>query len=333
MVKIGIIGCGGIANLHMDMLAKLKDRVQIIAVCDLDEKKAIAAKEKTCAKKHFTDMQEMLKLDINAILCCVPTLYHAKVVIDAAKSGKHIFCEKPIAMTLADADNMIEVCKKAGVVFQVGFVRRFDEEWLKFRELVQSGVIGRPVIWRSAAGSHVPIKWFIDEKIGGGPFIDGCVHNFDFALFTFGEAQLAVASLKKFRSDTTALDTGTAVVKFKSGDELMLSWSWGLPAQCHGSTLHDALGPAGAIIFPSGGNPEDKFMEFKIFNEKEKDKAEKVARDSIFKAFYKQMEHFIDCVENKKEPIVTGEDGKKAIAIALAVIQSAKTGKPVVIGK
>lgn len=333
MVKLGIIGCGGIAGIHTDQLVKMKDRAQVVYVADLDEKKAMEKKEKMGASKYTTDYHELLRSDVEGVLCCVPTGYHADIVVDAARAGKQIFCEKPIAMTMEDADKMVEACKKAGVVLQIGFVRRFDDAWLKYRELIQSGVIGRPVIWRSVAGSGMPpAKWFNDEKIGGGPFIDGCIHNFDFALYTFGDAKEAVASLKKFRSDTTALDTGTAVVKFKSGDELMLSWSWGLPDGCSAAGAHDTIGPDGGLVFPSGNVVEDKFVEFRIRNRNDKNGTVRVEKDSIAKGFYKQMEHFIDCVENKKEPIVNGEDGRKALEIALAVIQSGKTGKPVPTG-
>lgn len=334
MVKLGIIGCGGISGIHTDMLLKLKDRAQVVCVADIDEKKAVEKKEKMGAAKHTTDYHELLKSDVEGVLCCVPTGYHVDIVVDAARAGKQIFCEKPIAMTMDDADRMVKVCKKAEVILQVGFVRRFDDEWLKYRELIQSGVIGRPVIWRSVAGSGMPpAKWFNDEKIGGGPFIDGCVHNFDFARFTFGEAKEVVASLKKFREDTTALDSGTAIVKFKSGDEVMCSWSWGLPDGCRAAGMHDTVGPDGALLFPSGNVVEDKFIEFIICNRKEKNMMVRVEKDGVQRGFYRQMEHFVDCVANGKEPIATGEDGRKALEIALAVIQSGKTGKPVPIGK
>jgi predicted dehydrogenase len=260
----------------------------------------------------------------------VPTGYHADVVVDIAKAGKQVFTEKPIAMTMADVDRMIDACHKAKVILQVGFVRRFDDDWLKFKELVLSGVIGRPVMWRSVSAGHMPVKWFIDEKIGGGPFIDGCIHNFDFGLFTFGKADQAIASLRRFRADTTSLDSGTAIVKYKSGDEIMCAWSWGLPQGCSSKFFHDAIGPAGVLNFASGSQ-EDGSIEYDISNEKEKNMKVKVEKYNILDSFKRQIEHFIDCVEHKKEPMANGEDGKRVLEVCLAVIESGKTGKPVTI--
>jgi len=328
MVKIGIVGCGGIAGLHMDMLAKLKDKAEVIAVADVDEKKAADAKARMGAKYSFKDHRELLKSGVDAILCCTPTFFHTDIVVDAARAGKHVFCEKPICMSIENADKMIAESKKAKVILQVGFVRRFDDERLKYRELIQSGAIGRPVYWRHVAGgSTPPAPWFMDEKIGGGPFVDGAVHSYDFARFTFGEAKEVCANITKFRKDRTALDSGVAVITFRSGDVQMLSWSWGLPDGCGTSGLHDTMGPGGALIF---GAPEGDHTEFIISSEKEKGKTGRVKSSSLMDGFLKQTDHFIDCcAAGGKTPAVTGEDGREALRIALAILQSAKTGKPV----
>lgn len=323
MFKIGIVGCGGISRVHLDILSQISD-VEISAICDVDEKKLLEFKKKYGAKKIFSDFKELMREEVDVILCCVPTHLHAPVIVEAAKKGKDIFCEKPLAMTMEDALEMEEVCKKNRVKFQIGFVRRFDSEWLKLKELIQKGTIGRPVLWRGAnAGSGPNPKWFFEKEKGGGPFVDGCVHNYDFSRFIFGETKEAKASLFRFKKESAAFDTGTALVKFKSEDEIMLSWSWGLPKGCSGQNIHDILGPKGTIFFPS---QEPKFI---INLADEKKEFVEVEKESLDKAFKLQMEHFISCIKEDKNPSVGFEEGIKSLEIALAVLKSADKGETI----
>lgn len=322
MIKIGIIGAGGIGKLHMGILSKMKD-VEITMVCDEAKEKAIESKEMFGAKSIETDFQKLLEVDeIDAILCCVPTFMHTPIVVESVKAGKHIFCEKPLCMTLEEANEIKKALEKSKVKFQMGFVRRFDNEWLKFKELITGNKIGRPVLWRSInAGSAPSAKWFLDIEKGGGPFMDGAIHNYDFANFMFGKAKEVTSFLLKFREDSTALDTGTTIIKFESEDELMLCWSWGLPLGASGCSLHDTLGPKGALIFHG-----EEFIVNLGTNNKE---SIKVEPESLTKGFEKQLEHFISCIKEDKTPEVGISEGIESLKIALAVFESAKLSKKI----
>ena len=211
---------------------------------------------------------------------------------------------------------VVAACEKAGVVLQIGFVRHFCNEWLKMREIIQSGMIGRPVVWRSVSGgSGAPTPWFFDAKIGGGPFIDGAVHNYDWARFTFGEAASVCADLRTMKADTTAWDTGTAIVNFESGDQLIMVWSWGLPG--YGSTVradgaHDVLGPLGCIVFPGDGKL--------LVRTEEGDQEVPFEADSGADWFRRQMAHFIECVQEGRRPDVGAREGIEATRIAEAIL-------------
>jgi len=144
MIKIGIIGCGGMGKLHSNILKKMED-VEITAASDINENQLLSFQKDFEVKKVFTDYKELLKLsEIDGIICSTPTFTHPEIVIEAARAKKDIFCEKPISLNLKDAEKMVEECEKNNVKFQIGYVRRFDQEWLKFRELMKSKIIGSP---------------------------------------------------------------------------------------------------------------------------------------------------------------------------------------------
>jgi len=333
MLRIGMIGCGGIANHHAKRIKDVED-AQIVHCSDVSGDAAAQMAEEYGAAAHDTDYHALLDdKDVDAVYVCLPTFLHRDAVVAAAEAGKHIFCEKPIAMTSQHAQEMIDACAKAKVTFMIGFVRRYDPHWGKVGELVKAGRVGRPAIWRHCSAGGGPARpWFLDREQGGGPLIDGAVHDYDFLRSMFGDARRVFGSMKTFKSDSTALDSGTGVVQFQSGDEAMLCWSWGLPKGARGESLIDVLGPDGAISFtapadqfPEGADPkthggvaivgEDNGRTVEVYEKKD--------------MFLEQARDFVDCVLNGKPPMATGEDGKKALEIGLGILKSSDTGEPV----
>jgi predicted dehydrogenase len=318
MAKLGIgfIGCGGIHNAHAPHLV---DNEEAFIACAMDVS-ADAAKahcEKYGTKAWTTDRAELLaRDDVDAVVICTPTGYHKEAVLDAAAAGKRIFCEKPMAMTVADCEAMDQACQRAGVVLQIGFVRHFCNEWLKLREIIQAGTIGRPVVWRSlSGGSGAPTPWFFDKQIGGGPFIDGAVHSYDFARFTFGEATNVVTDIRRLKAETTAWDTGTVIVNFASGDQQIVCWSWGLPGfgyAVKADSAHDVLGPLGSIMFPGGNQLQVNLQGVEQMVEFEADGGNDW--------FGKQMAHFLHCCRTGEQPVTGAKEGLEATRIAEAAL-------------
>lgn len=313
---IGFIGCGGIHNSHAPHVVEHPD-AHIVCAMDVSEDAAKAHCEKYGTENWTTSADELLaRDDVDAVIICTPTGFHADYVLAAAAAGKHIFCEKPMALTVAECERMTAACDGAGVILQIGFVRHFCNEWTKMREVIQDGMIGNPVVWRSVSGgSGAPTPWFFDAKIGGGPFIDGAVHNYDWARYTFGEAVSVSADLRTLKADTTAWDTGTAVINFESGDQLIMVWSWGLPG--YGSTVradsaHDVLGPKGCILLPGGGklqvNLEDGEHEVEF------------EADTGADWFRRQFAHFVECAREGRQPDVGAAEGIGATRIAEAIL-------------
>jgi predicted dehydrogenase len=313
---IGFIGCGGIHHAHAPHLVD-NDAAYIACAMDLSEEAAKAHCEKYGTKAWTTCEDELLaRDDVNAVVVCTPTGYHKAIVLKAAAAGKQVFCEKPMALHVADCEAMAAACRKAGVVLQIGFVRHFCNEWLKLREIIQDGMIGRPVVWRSVSGgSGAPTPWYFDKEIGGGPFIDGAVHSYDFARFIFGDAKNVVTDIRRLKQDTTAWDTGTVIVNFASGDQQVVMWSWGLPGFGYGvkaDDAHDVLGPLGSIMFPGGNQLQVNLADGEHLVEFEADNGNDW--------FRKQMVHFISCCQSGAQPLAGAREGLEATRIAAAAL-------------
>ncbi len=247
-LKIAVIGGGNITGAHLPNLAH-RSEVELIGLADVNPAAIETAHRYGIAR--FTHQYRELLPDADAVIIGVPTHLHVEVAVTALRAGKAVFCEKPLARTLEEADAIAHAAQESGAPVQVGFVRRFDPEWLAWRDAVRSHMIGRPVIWCDvASGAGPSASWFMRDEQGGGPFLDGCIHNFDFALWIFGQPQWAFCHGRTFREDATAIDTGTATVRFQSGDELLLAWSWGLPVGCTGGRIFEILGPKGTLTWP-----------------------------------------------------------------------------------
>lgn len=324
-LRVGIIGGGGIVRAHLPRLKQRVDAVEVLAVADVNAEAAAKTAEEFSIPRHSTDYHDWLN-DVDAVVIGVPTHLHHTIGIDAANAGKAIFMEKPMTRTREQADALLAAVEKNRVPFQVGFVRRFDDDWLGWRELILQEKIGRPVVWRDVQAGYGPgAPWFNAEEMGGGPFIDGCIHNYDFALHTFGPAQWAFAHLRTMREGSTALDTGTATIHFQSGDELMLAWSWGLPQATSGTRVFELLGSRGILRYGEEN-------QFEIQTGGEAAPAIETVpypERAIHAAFDKQMDEFIEVAQGKSTPRGGAKEGLESLKVALAVLESGRTGRVV----
>lgn len=325
-LQVGVIGAGGISALHLQRLTARSDAVRLVALADINEQKAQTAAEKYGIERRTADYRDFLP-DVDAMLICVPTHLHASIAIECLEAGTAVFCEKPLARTLEEAEAIEKTAKHTGTPLQVGFVRRFDEDWLSFREVVQAGKIGNPVMWRQVMAANRPqAAWYNVEEIGGGPFLDGSVHTVDFALHTFGPAEWVFAHLRTLDSSLTALDAGTATIRFASGDELMMAWSWGSPPGCSTGSVFELLGPQGTITWPLD-EPEHAARRRLVINYGQSSEEVSFPMDSVAQAFNKQMDEFIEVANRRSEPRAGVQEGREALRLCLAILESGRTQK------
>ncbi len=328
MLNIGFIGCGGIARHHASRIKSLRN-ARIVAVSDVVGAAARSFADDYGAAHCFDDYRKLLKLkEIDAVWVCTPTFQHAQPVIAAARAGKHVFCEKPMALKIRDAERMAEACDRAGVRLTIGFVRRFDTFWGKFKQIIQSGAVGRPVVGRFAAGGKPSRPWFRDINKGGGPLIDGAVHNYDFALQVFGPLASVQSSSLQFDSTSVGADTATAILNFKSGDQHALIWSWGVAAGAQVAGLNDFIGPKGSLQFgmtaketPTSFNPDTHGA----FTLKAANGRERVYTYRKKDMFAEQAKHVVRCFERDEQPLVTADDGLAALRVAAAVLKAGRS--------
>jgi myo-inositol 2-dehydrogenase/D-chiro-inositol 1-dehydrogenase len=222
---------------------------------------------------------------------------------------------------------MRQTAQTSGAPLQLGFVRRFDDEWLAFRDAIQAGKLGGPVVWRDVQSHAGPWQtlWYHQDEQGGGPFLDGCIHNLDFALFLFGPAEWVFTHGRTLREGSTAIDTGTATVHFASGDELLLAWSWGLPPDTSGGRVFEFLGPQGTLTWPRD-TPRARFV---IHTGGEARENVPFPSDALTQAFARQVDEFLAVAQGKARPRAGADEGVAALDVALAILESGRTRQPV----
>lgn len=251
-LKIGIIGCGGIANKkHMPSLAQLSDLCQMTAFCDLIPERAEAAAKSygTVDAKTYTDYKDLLKDEtIDVVHILTPNVYHAPLTIDAFAAGKHVMCEKPMAITSADAQAMINAAKKAGKKFTIGYQNRFREDAQTLHRACEQGALGEIYFAKAHALRRrgVPTWGVFPNKAlqGGGPLIDIGTHALDLTLWCMNnyepEAVMGSVFCKMadkwegnlfgpYSPETYEVeDSAFGFVRMKNGATIFLESSWAL---------------------------------------------------------------------------------------------------------
>jgi len=325
--RIGIIGGGGIATAHLPQLKQRTNDIELFGMADVNPAvKTIA--DQYGIPNYMSDWRDLLP-KVDAVLICVPTHLHSDIAVEALRLNKHVFLEKPLARTMEQTKAVLAAAKQSKGQLQIGFVRRFDDEWLALRSAIQAGKIGRPISWRHITAGRGPAnKWFCTDEQGGGPFIDGTIHNYDFALYTFGPAEWVFANLRTMCPTQTALDTGTVTIRFVSGDELCLAWSWGLPGGCPAGGAFDFIGPEGTIIINQDIPRDAETGEIWISRENGKEVV-KVPRKALAIGYNKQMDEFVDITLGRAKPRAGADVGYESMRLSLAVLQSGRTGEKV----
>ncbi|WP_322799223.1 Gfo/Idh/MocA family oxidoreductase [Thermoflexus sp.] len=337
-VRIGIIGCGNIARVHSHYLAS-RDDVELVAVCDLVEEKARKFGAEFGAE-WYTNYRDLLSDDsIDAVFVLTPPGSHAEIVIAAARKGKHIFCEKPMAMTVAECRAMRRAIEEAGSIFQIGYVLRFSDHILKLKEWLS--LIGRPALFRDMWAPSPwasPHPWVFDEKMGGGPIYEAS-HWIDLINFLFGRPKQVYATMHRFKpGGYTAFDTFVVAIEYEAGDYAIWSDAESLPGLGDFYIRHSdnrphlsIIGPAGSIHFPG---PDGSKMAALYLNHMGIWPVETHPWESDWganaRAYQAELNYFLECVKNGLQPSVnTAEDGEWVIQVIEAAFLSHRKRQPV----
>lgn len=330
MVKVGLLGCGIMGRTHAEAYAALPT-AELAAVADVRPGKAREVAALTGAAVYPNADAVIADPSIQVIDICLPTVFHREFAVKAAKAGKHVFCEKPLARDLEGARAIVDACEGAGVRLSVGHVLRFSPAYTRARELVLGGQIGKPGVARaSRGGGGFPTAWedwYASFGASGGLILDMIIHDFDFLRWCFGEVERVYAKStygREFMRSEYALVT----LRFKSGLIAHVEGTWFQAGEF--AYAYEIAGDGGLVTFDSRRAVPIKTVFFDGSAAGGGTPRVAVPESPLAVSPYQlEVAHFIDCVENDRKPLVTGEDGYRALEIALAALKSVETGLPV----
>lgn len=332
-LKVAIVGNGNIFNnAHVKTWKYIKD-VEITATCDIIPNRAERASKVLGASKYFTIMDDLLSDDdIDIIDLCIPTYEHANLSIAALKAGKHVICEKPMARTLKDAKEMINVSNKNGSELYIGHTRRFDKRWKTIFENLNSGKIGKPVHLHRSERSWLPFpadSWYWDSDKSGGVLLDMGVHCVDIAKWFFNSKVKEVfAKGQMIRNEAKQKNTTDQVaimLNFEDDKTALIDVSWAFPktyAPFYCSM--DIVGTKGRIEY-SDKNTKPMIsvkdgIEYPRYSP---------LLSSDLNSFKAEFEEFIRCINNGNEPLITKNEAYEILKIVLGAEDSMQKHKPV----
>jgi len=324
MVKFGVLGCGRIGRMHALNLAR-HSRAQLTHVYDVAGEAAAATAEATGARQAG-EVDEILAAEVDAVLIASSTDTHLDLLVRAVEAGKAVLCEKPIDLDLAKVDACWERIQGRSPTVMVGFNRRFDPSFKALRERVQAGEVGKleQVIITSRDPGPPPVAYI---KVSGGLFRDMTIHDFDMARYLMGEIA-AVQAIGAHLVDPAIeqagdIDAAMITLIAESGALCQISNS---RRSAYGYDQRvEAFGEKGML---QAGNQRPTTLSFWGAEATEaKDPVLNFFIERYTPAYMAEISHFVDCVEQGKAPLVSYRDGREALRLADAALESMRTGR------
>ena len=329
-VGVGIIGSQFISTIHAEAL-RAYPHAEIRAVASPTPGHAQAFAERLAIPHHLTDYKKMLAMpEIDMVVVGVPNDLHHRITLDAAAAGKHVVMEKPFCLNLAQADEMIAACRQAKVKLMYAEELCFVPKYVRLKQLLESGALGKPTLVKQSEkhdGPHAPHFWDV-ERSGGGVMMDMGCHGIEFFRWIYADMGTYVHGDK-----TRGEDNAILILEFEGGVTAMAEESWtkmgGMDdrAEVHGSqgvAYADLLHGNAIETYSAGGYDyavekagSTKGWSFTIYEE------------AWNYGFHGEMAHFVDCVQNDRKPLVTGEDGRAVLEVIFAAYESAREGRKV----
>ena len=347
VLSVGIIGCGGIATAHAEAWSRFPE-AKVAAVSDVVEERARALASKCQSLKGFqpdvyVDYVKLLECrDIDVISVCLPHYLHAPVTVEAAKAGKHVLCEKPMAVSLRQADDMISTCRRNGVKLGIVFQSRFSPDTKKVKRAMDAQELGRPVL------ADAWVKWFRSDKDyfhrdavaeswrgkwdteGGAVLINQAIHTIDLLQWFMGPVKRLTGFYATLTHRIEAEDVAAAVLMFRSGALGVIEGSLCTQPNEAQVTQMQIHGERGTIALKG-----DNIAFWKTVNESAAIQAPTVEQVTPPPPVPPPMGHqavvrdFLDAVLQGGDPSIPGEEGRKSLEIVLAVYKAFRTNSVV----
>ncbi|MCP4358364.1 MAG: Gfo/Idh/MocA family oxidoreductase [Chloroflexi bacterium] len=326
-MRIGIVGTGFMGSTHAAAWAATNARIAGFVTRDEVTGSVLAAQYQA---QIYPDLPSMLA-DVDVVDICTPTHLHEEMVLSAASAKKHILCEKPLARTLTQAQNMLTAVAEAGVKLMVAHVVRFFPEYAQAKAQVEAGAIGKPAVLRLTRGTFQPKKaadnWFVEFEKSGGMMLDLMIHDLDYARWVAGDVATVFAKNISSSFAGVTVDHGLAILTHRSGAISHVEGSWAYPPPLF-RTRFEIAGDNGWLQYSS-----EEMSAIKLHLRPEQDEeipdvplpGSPLSEDP----YTTEIKAFYDCLVKDTAVPVNGADGLAALQIALAAIESAQTGQPI----
>jgi len=329
-VRIGLIGAGRMGQVFAAHLAYSVAGAKFVALADIDAARAAELAGRAGGLASYGQYADLLaRQDLGAVVIASSTYSHAEVVKAAAAVGKHIFCEKPLALSLAGCDQAVAAAAAAKVKLQVGFMRRFDAAYQAAKEKIVAGAIGQPVMFKAIGRDpRCPDLDYARRENSGGLLMDMAVHDFDLARWLMGSEVVRVQSeggCLVFPELKAVGDIDNAVVNLKFANGALGNVDVGRNAVYGYDIRTEVLGSEGSVmvgylqqtailLMTHAGVTHDTVPFF---------------MQRFGAAYLAELRDFVACIRDDREPTVTGQDGRAATTISLAATLSLDEGRPV----
>ncbi len=328
-INVGVIGAGRIGRVHAENLAYRVPAANLAAVSDIFEEAAVKlAADLQVPAAHEDHRRLMEDESIHAVAICSSTDSHAQMIIEAAAAGKHIFCEKPIALDLGEIDRALAAVEQAGVKLQIGFNRRFDPDFRRVRDVVAGGKIGEPHLLRitSRDPQPPPIEYI---RVSGGIFLDMTIHDFDMARFLIDSEVDEIYAAGGVMVDPAIgqagdVDTAIITLRYQNGvigtidNSRRAVYGYDQRVEVFGSegmVMVSNKTPDSAVVSDAVGVHGSLPLFFFVERYEE--------------AYVAEMKEFVECIRQDVDPSVTGIDGRIPVVMGYAAKKSVRENRPV----
>ena len=336
-VGLGIIGCGWAARDLYEPAFRFLKNGRIVAVMDINESKAKFLKELYGVPRYYTDLDDMLRdKEVEAVVVLTPPHHHLEPVVKSAEAGKHVYCEKPMAPTVQEADRMIEACRRNKVKFMIAFMKRFNKSFRFVKKLIDEDQLGSVfelrARWDNARVGKMSETQYRLKLISGGGFLqeDGS-HPLDICRWWLGdveEVNAYVAIIAPDRHETD--DMACVTMRHKSGAISTLHIT--MITHTKGEESYELYGTKGTLImkwlYHSSRSPEPALIHLYRNSREVQDLTLSSSWNPLQELrdnwqYLRELEHFCECILHDKEPYCTGEDGRAVVEIVNAAYISA----------
>lgn len=338
-VQIGLIGSQFISTIHADSLKRCSD-ASLLAVASPTAGNAASFAQRFAIPHACTDYRRMLEMpEIDMVVIGAPNEFHCKMAVDAFAAGKHVVMEKPLCLNLAEADEMIRAGEKAHRKLMYAEELCFAPKYVRLKQLLDSGALGVPTLLKQAEkhdGPHAPHFWDV-KRSGGGVTMDMGCHAIEFFRWMLGRPKItsvyAQMSTQVHADKTIGDDNSIIVIEFENGVIGLAEESWTkLGGMDDRAEVYGSKGVAYADLLR--GNSIETYSTVGYDYAVEKSGSTKGWSFTIYEeawnyGFPQEMAHFVDCVKNDTQPLVTGHDGRAVLETIFAAYESAGTGRKV----